>query len=106
MSKILEINNLTFSYPEKPLFHGLSLEIEEGKYITIIGNNKSGKTTLMKLICGILNSKDSIVAGYGFSESVFSEIRFRKMDRLLGRSGFPWKHIGKWCVALPVRPVS
>ena len=66
MSKILEINNLTFSYPEKPLFRGLSLEIEEGKYITIVGNNKSGKTTLMKLICGILNSKESIVAGYAY----------------------------------------
>jgi len=66
MIKALEINNLQFSYPKKNVFHGLSLSIEQGKFVTFIGNNQSGKTTLIKLICGLLDAKKSIVLGYAY----------------------------------------
>jgi len=66
MPKILEINHLKYSYPNESLFNDLNLSIEENTFTTIIGNNKSGKTTLIKLICGLLNSKNSIVAGYAY----------------------------------------
>lgn len=67
--KILEIKNLEYNYPDKKLFKNLNLSIEEGSFTTIIGNNKSGKTTLIKLICGILDSKNSIVAGYSYVDN-------------------------------------
>lgn len=66
MEKALEINNLQFSYPGKKVFHGLSMTIEKGSFTTIIGNNKSGKTTLIKLICGLLDGQKSIIAGYAY----------------------------------------
>ncbi len=66
MEKAVEINNLEFSYPGKDVFRGLSMTIEEGSFTTIVGNNQSGKTTLIKLICGLLDGKKSIVAGYAY----------------------------------------
>lgn len=64
--KILEIKNLNYNYQNKKIIDNLNLTIEEGSFTTIIGSNKSGKTTLIKLICGLLDSKDSVVAGYAY----------------------------------------
>jgi len=67
--KILEIKNLNYSYKDKKVIDNLSLTIEEGSFTTIVGNNKSGKTTLIKLICGLLDSKESIIAGYTYIDN-------------------------------------
>lgn len=67
--KILEIKNLNFSYNDKQVFNNLNLIVEEGSFTTIVGNNKSGKTTLVKLMCGLLDSKESIIAGYSYVDS-------------------------------------
>ena len=64
--KVLEIKNLNYNYQNKKVIDNLNLTIEEGSFTTIIGSNKSGKTTLIKLICGLLDSKDSVVAGYAY----------------------------------------
>lgn len=66
MSNILEIKNLNFKYNKTTIFKDFNLSIEEGKFVSIAGNNTSGKTTLIKLICGILPSKESITVGYSY----------------------------------------
>lgn len=58
MASIFSIQNLTFSYDDTLQFDNFNLEIEEGKITSIIGPNKSGKTTLTKLICAILPTTD------------------------------------------------
>lgn len=87
MKKALEINNLQFSYPKKEVFKGLSLTIDEGTFTTFIGNNQSGKTTLIKLICGLLNGNKSIIAGYAYvsnqrihDNSKFFGVAFSEVD--------------------------
>ncbi|WP_228729927.1 type I secretion system permease/ATPase [Shewanella avicenniae] len=54
MGKI-EADNITFSYPgtEQPVLHPLSLHIQPGEKIAIIGRNGSGKSTLAKLLVGL-----------------------------------------------------
>ncbi len=69
MSKILEVRNLQFNYQNKKLFDGLNLSFDEAKFTTIIGNNKSGKSTLIKLLCGLLDSKNSIIVEYAYINS-------------------------------------
>lgn len=53
---MININNLTFSYNNKPpfLIDNVSLDIPEGAYVSVVGENGSCKTTLMKLILGLL----------------------------------------------------
>lgn len=54
---MIEINNLTFSYTgKKPyLLNDVSLNIEKGMYVSIVGENGSCKSTLLKLILGLLH---------------------------------------------------
>ena len=51
----VEIENLSFAHPgNEPLFKNLSLNINAGEKIAIIGENGVGKTTLLKLLQGEL----------------------------------------------------
>ncbi|HOZ73693.1 MAG TPA: ABC transporter ATP-binding protein [Flavobacterium sp.] len=50
---MLDINNISFSYADKPTLQRLSFSIGKGKTLAIIGESGCGKSTLIKLIYGI-----------------------------------------------------
>lgn len=66
---IIDIKNLNYSYDKSIIFKNFSLKIEEGSFISIAGNNTSGKTTLIKLIAGLLPNNNSIAIGYYYLDS-------------------------------------
>ena len=53
---ILEIKNLTFTYPGAavPTLNQVELQIEKGDFIAIVGNNGCGKSTLCKVMNGLI----------------------------------------------------
>ncbi len=53
---ILEIENLTYSYPaaETPILRNISLQVEEGDFLAIVGNNGCGKSTFCKTLNGLI----------------------------------------------------
>lgn len=64
--KIVEIKNLSFSYGNKiDVINDVSFDIEAGKYISIIGHNGSGKSTISKLIIGLLEPKSGTISLFG-----------------------------------------
>ena len=55
--KLIEIKDISFSYDnKKDVLKHLSFDIEEGKYISLIGHNGSGKSTIAKLLIGLFSS--------------------------------------------------
>lgn len=55
----VEIKNLSFSYNDgEPVLNHVSLSVEQGSYTSIIGHNGSGKSTIAKLIIGLLAPRD------------------------------------------------
>lgn len=54
---MIKINNLCFSYEKNSpmLINNLTLTIKQGMYLSILGENGSSKTTLIKLILGLLS---------------------------------------------------
>lgn len=53
---ILEANNISFAYRQgQTVLHDVSLELNEGEILFIIGKNGCGKTTLLSCLCGLLN---------------------------------------------------
>lgn len=53
MSTILECKNLSKKYGRKQALDNITLSLESGKIIGLLGPNGSGKTTLIKLINGL-----------------------------------------------------
>ena len=50
----LKLTDVGYSYQNQPVLENISFSIEEGDYVGIIGPNGGGKTTLVKIILGIL----------------------------------------------------
>lgn len=51
---IIEIKNVSFSYNGQPVLENINMDIDNGDFIAMIGPNGGGKTTLLKLILGLL----------------------------------------------------
>lgn len=58
MKKIVEIKNLCFEYSKGTnTIDNINFDIYEGEYIAILGHNGSGKSTISKLLVGLLEKK-------------------------------------------------
>lgn len=54
---MMELNNISFSYSERlKVLNDISLKVNKGEFIGILGPNGSGKTTLLKIISGTLKA--------------------------------------------------
>ena len=62
MEKIIEIKDLFFEYDEglKTIDH-ISFDIKKGDYVAILGHNGSGKSTIAKLLIGLLEKKGGTI---------------------------------------------
>jgi ATP-binding cassette subfamily B protein len=63
----LEVDNVSFSYPasEKRALSDVSLRLEAGQVVALVGENGSGKTTLAKLIAGLFEPTEGTVRWNG-----------------------------------------
>lgn len=55
MEEIITITNLTKKYKKKTILNNINLTISRGESIVFTGNNGIGKSTLLKIICGLVN---------------------------------------------------
>ena len=80
--EVLGIRNVSKSYGDKHLFEGISLKVEGGEHIALIGDNGTGKSTLIKMIVGELYPDDGrIKTGPQVKEAYLPQIvRFDHPD--------------------------
>jgi len=65
MNPPLHIENLNFSYGPITVLEQACLTIEDREFICIVGPNGGGKTTLLKLVLGLLEPQNGIVSVFG-----------------------------------------
>lgn len=61
MGKILEIENVHSYYGHIHALKGISLHVEEGEIVTLIGSNGAGKSTTLRTVSGLLHPKEGTV---------------------------------------------
>ena len=62
---MLQVNNLTFARDERILFSDLSFQVNAGEILQIDGENGVGKTTLLRILCGLIPVKTGQVLWQG-----------------------------------------
>jgi ABC-type branched-subunit amino acid transport system ATPase component len=89
---VLELNNIETSYGPILALRGVSLSVQQGQIVTILGANGAGKTTLLKTVCGVMDPTKGQVLLNG------AEIQGREPDHIVkagvahvpeGREVFP-----------------
>jgi zinc transport system ATP-binding protein len=65
MTPIIEIKDLSFSYHKNPVLKDVNLQITEGNFLLLMGPNGGGKTTLLKLMLGLLKPTAGTVRVFG-----------------------------------------
>src|SRR5882724_4269257 len=67
---LLSVSNLAVSYGAIKALHGVTLNIDRGEIVTLIGSNGAGKTTLLRTISGILRGTAGEIIWHGESSPI------------------------------------
>jgi iron complex transport system ATP-binding protein len=60
MNPVIRTENLAFAYKDKPVLDSVSLSVEHGEMVGILGPNGSGKTTLLKIFSAVLPGRGAV----------------------------------------------
>ena len=71
--KVLEATNLSMEYPGKLLFKGIDINIWKGEKVALIGDNGTGKTTLLKMLAGKISGMGEIRFGSRVKTAYFTQ---------------------------------
>lgn len=64
---LLSVENIDVFYGDVQVINGLSLKVEEGEVVSIIGGNGAGKSTLLKTISGLMQARSGRITFRGDS---------------------------------------
>jgi zinc transport system ATP-binding protein len=70
---IIEFENISFSYGEEIVLKDINLAIHQGDYLAIVGPNGGGKTTLLKIMLGLLQPTQGKVKLFGHDLKKFKQ---------------------------------
>lgn len=68
MKSVLETYSLTKEYGKEKVVNNVNLNIEKGDIYGLIGKNGAGKTTIMKMICGLISQSQGDIKLFGISD--------------------------------------
>lgn len=91
---MLKLNDVTIAYGKTEVVHHVSMDVEEGKVVTIIGANGAGKSTILNTIVGLHRASSGSIVYQGQEIQRLSADKLVRMGiRLVpeGRQIFP-KH--------------
>jgi zinc transport system ATP-binding protein len=62
---IIELRGVSFGYTDEPVLENISLKIHQGDYLGVVGPNGGGKTTMLKIMLGLLKPRSGEVSLFG-----------------------------------------
>ncbi|MGE4318341.1 MAG: metal ABC transporter ATP-binding protein [Deferribacterales bacterium] len=85
---VVSVKNLNFSYGTQEVLSGINFDIREGEFLTVIGPNGGGKSTLLKILLGILKPGSGDIKIFGQRPGMSKKVGYVPQNVTAGR-GFP-----------------
>lgn len=85
---VVSVENLNFSYGRQQVLRDITFEIKKGEFLAVIGPNGGGKSTLLKILLGILKPDSGSVKIFGQKPGSVKCIGYVPQNVTSGR-GFP-----------------
>ena len=81
---------------EKKALNGINLHLDEGDFVTVIGGNGAGKSTMLNMIAGVypVDCGNIIVDGIDVTSMPEMTSILRQMDALLSETEILWNRSG------------
>ncbi|MGL4655453.1 MAG: ABC transporter ATP-binding protein [Sarcina sp.] len=76
--KILSLKNINYEIAEKIVLDNISIDVEKGEIISLIGESGSGKSTLLKILSDLIGSNTGEILYKGKKYSEFDPMNLRK----------------------------
>lgn len=92
MAPNVHLKNVTLAYHQKIIFSGLNLFLPAGQWTSLIGPSGAGKTSLLRVIAGLVKSTNETVQGECYAENalpLFQQIAYMAQTDLL----LPWMSV-------------
>ncbi len=83
-SALVEIRDLNFTYDKRPVLKGINMNFPKGKLVTVMGLSGCGKTTLLRLIGGVLKPTKGYVKMDGQVVHELDQDALYRMRRKMG----------------------
>ena len=61
----IDVRNVTFAYDKEPVLERVTFGVEPNDFLAVIGPNGGGKSTLLKIMMGILQPREGEVRSSG-----------------------------------------
>ncbi|MCL1123728.1 ABC transporter ATP-binding protein [Shewanella surugensis] len=75
---IVSLKNISHFYQKNQVLNDINLQVHTGEVLGLLGHNGAGKTTMMKLILGIINASKGEVEVFGQNPSLKTAISTRR----------------------------
>ena len=77
----IEYQQICMKYGEKEVIRNFNLAIEEGEFVTIIGSSGCGKTTVLKMVNGLITPTEGKIFVHGQNTK---EVNITQLRRKIG----------------------
>ena len=84
MENLVEIKDVNFAYDVRPVLKGVNMKVPRGKIVAIMGLSGCGKTTVLRMISGVLKPDSGTVTVGGRVVSELDEEALYRMRRKMG----------------------
>ncbi|OUQ70265.1 glycine/betaine ABC transporter ATP-binding protein [Eubacterium sp. An11] len=100
---IIEYKNICMAYGEKTIIENFNLSIEKGEFVTIIGSSGCGKTTILKMVNGLVEpvSGEVLVEGNSTRQADLTMLRRNIGYAIQGSVLFPHMTVEKNIAYVP-----
>lgn len=77
--KAVTVKNFSYGYEKDKILDDITLDIEEGEFISVIGPNGAGKSTLIKCLCRITSNISVGIEIYGCKLETYKQVDLSKI---------------------------